>query len=94
MGGWPRFSDETLDDLNQTVRTAKDFISSMEKRERERTGIGSLKVSYNKVFGYYIEVTKANLKHVPDDYVRKQTLATGERYVTEPEGGGCVEDPS
>ncbi len=74
--------DEALDDLVATVRDAKDFISSLEQRERGRTGIGSLKVAYNKVFGYYIEVTRANLKNVPDDYVRKQTLATGERYVT------------
>ncbi len=74
--------DEALDDLTETVKNAKDFIASLETRERERTGIGSLKVSYNKVFGYYIEVTKANIKNVPNDYVRKQTLATGERYVT------------
>jgi DNA mismatch repair protein MutS len=75
--------DPTLDELTEIVRNAKDFISSLEKRERERTGISSLKVSYNRVFGYYIEITKANLGAVPDDYVRKQTLATGERYVTE-----------
>ncbi len=74
--------NETLDDLVHTLRHAKDFIAQLEARERKQTGIGSLKVSYNKVFGYYIEVTKANLKLVPDDYVRKQTLATGERYVT------------
>ena len=74
--------DEQLDDLVHTVRHAQDFISSLEARERERTGIGSLKVSFNKVFGYYIEVTRPNLSRVPDDYVRKQTLATGERFVT------------
>ncbi|MDJ0764910.1 MAG: DNA mismatch repair protein MutS [Myxococcota bacterium] len=74
--------NDALDDLIRTVATAKDFIANLETRERQRTGINSLKVSYNRVFGYYIEVTKANLKRVPDDYVRKQTLATGERYVT------------
>ncbi|MBW2276596.1 MAG: DNA mismatch repair protein MutS [Deltaproteobacteria bacterium] len=74
--------DEALDDLTHAVGHAKDFISSLQVRERERTGISSLKVSFNKVFGYYIGVTKANLGNVPDDYVRKQTLATGERYVT------------
>jgi len=74
--------DEALDDLTHTVRHAKDFIASLQARERERTGISSLKVSFNRVFGYYIEVTKSNLGSVPDDYVRKQTLATGERYVT------------
>ncbi len=71
-----------LDELITTARTAKDFIANLETRERERTGISSLKVAFNKVFGYYIEVTKANLSRVPDDYVRKQTLSTGERYVT------------
>jgi DNA mismatch repair protein MutS len=73
--------DAALDDLVNTARTAKDFIASLETRERKRTGINSLKVSFNRVFGYYIEVTRANLKSVPDDYVRKQTLSTGERYV-------------
>jgi DNA mismatch repair protein MutS len=73
---------EGLDDLITTVRTAKDFIAALEERERRRTGISSLKVSYNRVFGYYIEVTRANLKHVPADFVRKQTLSTGERFVT------------
>jgi DNA mismatch repair protein MutS len=59
-----------------------DFIASLQTRERERTGIGSLKVGFNKVFGYYLEVTKANLDRVPEEYVRKQTLANGERYFT------------
>ncbi len=75
--------DEALDDLIDTVQNAKQFIADLEARERKATGIGSLKVSYNKVFGYYIEVTRANLKNVPAHYVRKQTLATGERFVTE-----------
>ncbi len=76
--GW---SDE-LDDLRRTRDGARDFIASLQVRERERTGIGSLKVGFNKVFGYYLEVTKANLDKVPDDYVRKQTLSNGERYFT------------
>ena len=76
--GW---SDE-LDDLRSTRDGAKDFIAGLQVRERERTGIGSLKVGFNKVFGYYLEVTKANLDRVPDDYVRKQTLTNGERYFT------------
>jgi len=64
------------------VLSAKDFIASLEARERARTGISSLKVSYNRVFGYFILVTKANLKNVPDDYMRKQTLVNGERFIT------------
>jgi DNA mismatch repair protein MutS len=74
--------DKQLDELVATVRSAKDFIADLETRERERTGISSLKITYNKVFGYSINVTKANLKLVPQDYVRKQTIAGGERYVT------------
>lgn len=54
----------------------------LEREERERTGIKSLKIGYNKVFGYYIEVTKANLELVPEDYIRKQTLVNAERYIT------------
>ena len=57
-------------------------LPASRSRERERTGIGSLKVGFNKVFGYYLEVTKANLEKVPDDYVRKQTLANAERFFT------------
>ncbi len=60
----------------------KDAILAIEERERERTGIPVLKVKYNRVFGYYIEVTRPHLQRVPDDYVRKQTVATGERFVT------------
>jgi len=55
----------------------------MEDRERKRTGIGSLKVGFNNVFGYYIEVTRANSDMVPDDYVRKQTLVNAERYINQ-----------
>ena len=61
---------------------AKEWMANFEAAERRRTGIQSLKVRYNRVFGYYIEVTKSHLKAVPDDYLRKQTLANGERYIT------------
>ncbi len=74
------FSDE-LDDLLQSVREAREWLTSLEKRERERSGIDSLKVGHNKVYGYYIEVTKANIDAVPDDYTRKQTLTNSERYI-------------
>jgi len=75
------FSDE-LDKLRETLRDGKSFLADMEKRERERTGIKSLRVGFNKVFGYYIEVTKANLHLVPGDYTRKQTLIPSERFIT------------
>lgn len=71
-----------LDALRDARDGAVDFIAQLQARERERTGISSLKVGFNKVFGYYLEVTRANLDRVPEDYVRKQTLSTGERYVT------------
>jgi DNA mismatch repair protein MutS len=71
-----------LDELREVSRSGKSFISLLEKKERERTGIGSLKVRYNKVFGYYIEVTKSNLSLVPGDYIRKQTLVSSERFLT------------
>jgi DNA mismatch repair protein MutS len=73
---------EELDRLVESVSEARQWIAALEGAERERTGIRSLRVGFNKVFGYYIEVTKANLSHVPPDYQRRQTLATGERYVT------------
>jgi DNA mismatch repair protein MutS len=71
-----------LDDLRRVSRSGKGFITELEKRERERTGIGSLKVRYNKVYGYFIEVTKSNLGQVPADYIRKQTLVGSERFLT------------
>ena len=71
-----------LDELRAVRDGARDFIASLQTRERERTGIGSLKVGFNKVFGYYLEVTKANIDRVPEHYVRKQTLTNGERYFT------------
>ncbi len=73
---------EELDELRRTREEAVEHIAALQVRERERTGIDSLKVGHNKVFGYYIEVTKANLDRVPDDYHRKQTLTNAERYFT------------
>lgn len=71
-----------LDDLRSISREGKGYIARLEAKERERTGIPSLKIRYNKVFGYYIEVTRANLAGIPADYIRKQTLANAERYIT------------
>lgn len=73
---------EELDELREVRDGARGFIASLQTRERERTGVGSLKVGFNRVFGYYLEVTRPNLDRVPDDYVRKQTLANAERYFT------------
>ena len=75
------FSPE-LDALRSSSREAQDYIASLEPTERERTGIKNLKVGYNKVFGYYIEISKANLDRVPEEYVRRQTLVGGERFIT------------
>jgi DNA mismatch repair protein MutS len=74
--------NKELEDLRSISRSGKSFIAGLEKRERDRTGISSLKVRYNKVFGYYIEVTKPNLSLVPPDYIRKQTLVSSERFLT------------
>jgi len=71
-----------LDELRQVSRSGKSFLADLERTERERTGIASLKVRYNRVFGYFIEVTKANLALVPPDYIRKQTLVGSERFIT------------
>ncbi|MGA9531861.1 MAG: DNA mismatch repair protein MutS [Anaerolineales bacterium] len=73
---------ERLDAVLSASKHARDWIANLEKVERERTGVKSLKVGYNKVFGYYIEVTKANTDAVPDEYIRKQTLVNAERYIT------------
>ena len=73
---------DSLDNLNDSIRSARDYIGSLQKTERERTGISSLKVGFNKIFGYYIEITKANIDGVPDHYIRKQTLVNAERYIT------------
>jgi len=71
-----------VDELRNITIKGKDFIAELENKERQRTGISSLKVRYNRIFGYYIEVTKSNLHMVPDDYIRKQTLVGGERFIT------------
>jgi DNA mismatch repair protein MutS len=71
-----------VDELRKISTKGKDFISELEIKEKNRTGISSLRVGYNRVFGYYIEVTKANLHMVPEDYIRKQTLVGGERFIT------------
>ena len=74
--------DAELDDLRSISSTGRQSIAAIEERERARTGIGSLKVRYNSVFGYYIEITKANLAMAPADYERKQTLVNAERFTT------------
>ena len=74
--------DAELDELRTISRTGKQQIAAIEERERQRTGIGSLKVRYNSVFGYYIEITKANMALAPADYERKQTLVNAERFTT------------
>ena len=73
---------QELDDLKFSIKDAKEWILSLEAIERERTGIPSLKVGYNKVFGYYIDVTKTHTDKIPEDYIRKQTLVNSERYIT------------
>ncbi|MCI8496990.1 MAG: DNA mismatch repair protein MutS, partial [Clostridiales bacterium] len=75
--------NQQLDEIMTDMTDGKGFIARIEAEEREKTGIKSLKVSYNKVFGYYIEVTKANLSLVPDTYIRKQTLTSCERFITQ-----------
>ena len=82
-GGYIRAGySEEMDRVHASVEEAKRWVASLEREERQRTGIKSLKVGYNKVFGYYLEVTKANADAVPDDYIRKQTLVNAERYIT------------
>ena len=82
-GGYirPGYNRE-LDELREISTSSKAVIARIETRERERTGIGSLKVKYNNVFGYFIEVSKSNIKNVPSDYERRQTLTNAERYTT------------
>jgi len=75
------FSKE-LDDIRQAASEAKSYLANLERQEKEHTGIKSLKVGYNRVFGYYIEVSKTNLDLVPESYIRKQTLTGGERFFT------------
>src|SRR3954471_5557480 len=82
-GGFSRDGvDRDLDELRTISRSGKQVIAEMEEAERARTGISSLKVRYNRVFGYYIEISKSNLHAVPPDYHRKQTIAGGERFIT------------
>jgi DNA mismatch repair protein MutS len=82
-GGFTRDGiDPELDDLKTISRSGRQVIAEMEERERARTGIASLKVRFNRVFGYYIEVSRSNLHAVPADYQRKQTIAGGERFTT------------
>lgn len=75
--------DGELDELRKIAFSGKDYLIQIQKREIERTSINSLKISYNKVFGYYLEVSNANKDKVPADWIRKQTLVNGERYITE-----------
>ena len=77
----PGFSTE-LDGVRALARDDRDWVARLERTERERTGVKSLKVGYNKVFGYYLEVTKPNLDRVPAEYIRKQTLVNAERFIT------------
>ncbi|RLM56456.1 DNA mismatch repair protein MutS [Halobellus sp. Atlit-31R] len=74
--------DDELDEIRETERAGREWVASLEARERERTGIDSLEVGYNQVHGYYIEVTNPNLDCVPDDYTRRQTLKNAERFYT------------
>ena len=76
------FSQE-LDSIIDKIRNSKKYLIELEQKERERTKINSLKIKYNKVFGYYIEIPKTQIHNVPDDYIRKQTLVNAERYITE-----------
>jgi DNA mismatch repair protein MutS len=76
-------NDKELDKLMEAITTNRSWMANLEKEQREQTGISSLKVRFNKVFGYYIEVSKSNLDKVPESYVRKQTLVNAERFITE-----------
>ncbi|HXY07853.1 MAG TPA: DNA mismatch repair protein MutS [Terriglobales bacterium] len=75
-------ADRELDELRDLSRNSKQYLAQIEQRERHRTGIASLKVRFNSIFGYYLEVSKPNLQHVPPDYERKQTLVNAERFTT------------
>jgi DNA mismatch repair protein MutS len=74
--------NEELDELRELSQSSKQIIATMEERERKRTGIGSLKIRFNQVFGYYIEISNPNLHLAPKDFERKQTLANAERFTT------------
>ncbi len=75
--------DQELDKLISAMRDGKQWIARLEEKERQRTGINSLRVGFNSIFGYYLEVTKANTDRVPEDYIRKQTLVNAERYINQ-----------
>lgn len=77
----PGYSPE-LDGVHASTRSAREWVASLEETERERLGIKTLKVGYNKVFGYYIEISKSQSKNAPPEYIRKQTIVNGERYIT------------
>lgn len=84
VGGMIRENvDQTLDDIKESIKDSKEWISKLEETEKKSTGISSLKVGFNSVFGYYIEVSKTNISLVPGHYVRKQTLINSERYITD-----------
>ncbi len=72
-----------VDEYRDIIRNAKEYIAEIERKEKERTGIKTLKIGYNKVFGYYLEVSRSYSEQVPAEYIRKQTLSNGERYITE-----------
>lgn len=74
--------NQELDEIRNIMNSGKDFLLDIEQREREATGIKNMKIKFNKVFGYFIEITKANLNMVPEHYIRKQTLSNSERYIT------------
>jgi len=75
--------DDELDELRRAAKEGRNWIAQMQQTEQEKTGIKALKIRYNRVFGYYIEVSKSNVHLVPENYIRKQTLANGERYITD-----------
>jgi len=75
--------NQELDELREIKRNVKDYLAELEENEKKRTGIKSLKIRYNKIFGYFIEVTKSNLELVPEDYIRRQTQVNSERFVTD-----------
>ena len=82
-GGIIKFGyNAELDEIRNIMNSGKDFLLDIEQREREATGIRNMKIKFNKVFGYFIEITKANLDMVPEHYIRKQTLSNSERYIT------------
>jgi len=81
-GTFKKGFNEDLDELTMLAMNGKDYLSQLKQREIERTGISSLKISYNAVFGFYLEVTNAHKEKVPEDWIRKQTLVNAERYIT------------